>query len=350
MRALRLLAACCVVLVALACGRDGSEGTPGPSGTQPGATAGGVTTPGAAATPLPAAGGGALKGVSLSPRSFSEEDFTAFFGEAAQVGRVVGWYGDWAQLGAESAAPAVVAELAGTYGYEALFIASPFNQTTGLLRPLDAAQVQAYRDAAAAFAGKYRPAYLGLGIEVNSLWERLPDQFEAFVVLFDETYDAVKAASPETQVFTVFQLERMKGLHGGLFGGTNDPAESQWHLLERFAKADLFAFTTYPGIVYPDPADIPDGYYAELTQRTGKPVALTEIGWPSVLKAAGWESSEDEQGRFVERFLALVQAAGPRLLIWSFLYDQGLPDPFQGSGLLRDDGSRRPAWYAWTGE
>jgi len=29
----------------------------------------------------------------------------------------------------------------------------------------------------------------------------------------------VKSVSPQTKVFTIFQLEQMKGLNGGLFGG-----------------------------------------------------------------------------------------------------------------------------------
>jgi hypothetical protein len=45
-----------------------------------------------------------------------------------------------------------------------------------------------------------------------------PEGYDEFVELFAEVYGAVKEASPETSVFTVFQLERMKGLWGGLFG------------------------------------------------------------------------------------------------------------------------------------
>jgi hypothetical protein len=118
--------------------------------------------------------------------------------------------------------------------------------------------------------------------------------------------------------------------------------------VQRFAKADLIAFTTYPGIVFADPNDIPDAYYAELPQRTAKPIAFSEIGWPSSLGAAGWQSSEEEQARFVTRFFELTRTLEPRIAIWSFLYDQSLADPFRGIGLLRPDGTKRPAWQAWN--
>ena len=328
---LRYLLSACALLV-VACG-GGSES---PSGEGPAASA--TAPPGAT-----------LRGVTLSPRSFVEPDFSAFFDQAKQAGEVVGWYGDWAQLADPKAAPAVVAELAKRYDYEPLFIANVFRASDGALnRPLDAANLAMYKQAAADFAKKYRPAYMGFGNEINVLYEKAPAAFETFVALFAETYDAVKAASPETKVFTVFQLERMKGLQGGLFGGRNDAALAQWQLVGRFAKADLIAFTTYPGIVFKDPAELPADYYAELSSRVGKPVAFTEVGWPSQMGVAGWETSEAEQAAFVARFLELSAAAKPALSIWAFLYDPAsFGDPFRGIGLMRADGSPRPSFEAW---
>jgi hypothetical protein len=206
-----------LAFIAVACGGGSSAGPATPAGTA-------VTTGPAASGPSSAPA--TLYGVSLSPRSFQGDGFTSFFDDAKQVGEVVGWYGDWAQLGDKSASPAAVAQLASRYGYTPLFIANLYDEQTGVLRPLDAANLQAYKDAAAAFARQYKPAYLGFGIEVNVLWERWPDDFEKFVNLFSETYDIVKAASPQTRVFTVFQLERMKGLQGGLFGGKNDATQA----------------------------------------------------------------------------------------------------------------------------
>ena len=95
-----------------------------------------------------------------------------------------------------------------------MIIANVYHSETGPLRPLDDANIAMYEQKAVDFVRRYKPAYLGLGIEVNVLRERRPQDFEAFVRLFDETYDLVKAESPQTQVFTVFQLERLEGLQG----------------------------------------------------------------------------------------------------------------------------------------
>jgi hypothetical protein len=139
------------------------------------------------------------------------------------------WAGDWIELSETSgSAPTVVVELASTYNYIPLIEAQFFNQSTEeLLRPLDDSTKQIYKNSAAAFAEKYKLKYLGLGIEVNTLYEKSPADFDAFVQFYSEVYDAVKAKSPTTSVFTVFQLEKMKGLNGGLFGGTNDPTKAQ---------------------------------------------------------------------------------------------------------------------------
>jgi hypothetical protein len=293
---------------------------------------------------------GTLKGVSLSPRSFQSADFTDFFEKAKQAGEVVMWKGDWIELSDESdGGPAVVAGLSSEYNYVPLIEAQFFTQSTGaMLRPLDDSTKQIYKNSAAAFADKYKPEYLGFGIEVNMLYEKSPADFDAFVLFFSEVYDVVKMASPNTKVFTVFQLEIMKGLNGGLFGGTNDPAKAQWSLLDRFLKSDIISFTTYPGLIYKSPSEIPADYYTEVKSHTAKPIAFTEIGWHSDASPAGWESSDAEQAEFVVTFFNLTKDLNKELAIWSFLYDQDTVEPFNSMGLLRrSDGTAKPAWNEW---
>ena len=292
---------------------------------------------------------GFLKGITFTPRSFQQQDVTDFFEKAQQTGDLVSWAGDWAELGnSASGAPTVVAELAKTYQYLPVIEAQFFIQATGeLLRPLDEATKMSYRESAVAFAKKYQPRYFAFGIEVNLLYEKSAQEFDRFASFFDEIYDAVKAVSPKTSVFTIFQLEKMKGLGGGLFGGTNDPGNAQWQLLDRFSKADVIVFTTYPCLIYKDPAEIPPDYYADISSHTSKKIGFTEIGWHSAANPAGWESGEAEQASFIDTFFSLTEGLQVEMVIWSFMYDQNTFEPFNSMGLRRSDGSAKPAWDVW---
>ncbi|MCP3682393.1 MAG: hypothetical protein GY861_06845 [bacterium] len=285
-----------------------------------------------------------LKGVSLSPRSFEGTDFTDFFEEAKQTGNTVMWAGDWMELGKEESAPKTVTGLADVYDYVPL-IEGTFHDNGNLLRPLNDATKKLYKDSAVAFAEKNKPAYLALGIEVNNVYIENPEDFEKFVLLYNEIYDAVKVVSPETKVFTVFQLERMKGLKLWDIEET----EAHWELIDRF-KTDLIVFTTYPGIFYMDPSDIPNDHYTEITKHTTKPIGFTEIGWHSEASPQGWESSDAEQAEFIEKFFTLTKDLNVKITIWSFMYDLDGMEPFRSMGLRRSDGSAKPAWDAWLKE
>lgn len=291
-----------------------------------------------------------LKGLSLSPKSFNPADFTDFFEKAKQTGEIVSWAGDWHELSnTQSGGPAVVASLASTFGYVPIIETQFFTQSSGrMLRPLDNNTKQIYKTSAADFADKYKPEYFAFGIEVNTLYVKSPADFDNFVQFYSEIYDTVKAKSPGTKVFTIFQLEKMKGLDGGLFGGTNDPAKAQWTLLDRFPSSDIIAFTTYPGLIYKDPSEIPADYYTEIKLHTSKPVAFTEIGWHSANGPVGWESSEAEQAKFVEVFFSLMGDLNKEFVIWNFMYDPDTFEPFSSMGLRsRIDGTAKPAWDEW---
>lgn len=286
------------------------------------------------------------KGVSLSPRSFQSADFSDFFEKAKIAGNVVSWAGDWNELNNPNGGPKIVVELASKYNYTPLIELQFFTQSTGvLLRPLDDATRQTYKNTAATFAKKYALKYLGIGIEVNTLYAKSLD-FDAFVQFYNEVYDAVKAESPDTKVFIIFQFEGMKGLNGGLFG-TNDPAQAQWSILDRFPKSDLMAFTTYPDLIYKDPSEIPSDYYSEIRKHTGKQIAFTEIGWHNEASPPGWESSEAEQADFVKTFFNNTRGLNQEFSIWSFMFDQDTTEPFRSMGLYRRDGTAKTAWDAW---
>jgi hypothetical protein len=289
------------------------------------------------------------RGVSLSPKDYVSENFAEFFVKAEQTGGIVTWAGDWGQLTDEAGAPYVVTGLALNYELEPIVLATYFDQSTGeFAATLNETTRSRYIDGAVGYAERYRPRYMGFGIEVNSFQMRNPEGYDEFVELFAEVYGAVKEASPETSVFTVFQLERMKGLWGGLFGETNDPDLAQWSLLDDFEAADAVAFTTYPCLIYDEPSEMPDDYYDEIGEHTTKEILITEIGWFRE-GPEGWESNETEQADFIRTFFDLTSELEQSVSIWSFMYDQDAQFPFDSMGLLDVEEKFTEPWEAWTG-
>lgn len=291
---------------------------------------------------------GTLKGVSLSPRTFEGDDFIEFFEKAEETGEIVMWAGDWNDLTeSDFGAAGTTAGLASVYDYIPLIEVTTYTQGEGeLIRPFTEETKEAYKNGAVEFAKEYQPKYLGLGIEINAMYEKSPDDFEEFVVFYNEVYDDVKAVSPNTKIFVVFQLEKMKGLPFWS-DGIADENETHWHLLDEF-KSDLAVFTTYPGLVYKDPSDIPSDHYTEIKSHTTKPIAFTEIGWHAAASPQGWESSDAEQAEFVTKFFDLTEDLEMELIIWSFLYDPDTIEPFDSMGLRRSDGTARPSWDIWV--
>ena len=280
--------------------------------------------------------------------NFQSSGISDFFSKRSRTNQIVSWAGDWAQLNQSSGAPAVVAQLSSTYNYTPLIELQFFTQSDGrLLRQLNNSTDADYVQSAVSFTSKYKPKYLGIGIEVNILYEKNLSDFNKFVALFNQTYDAVKAVSPSTKVFTIFQFEKMVGLGGGLFGNSTQTG-NEWFLLDKFQKADIVGFTTYPGLVYSSPSSIPAGYYSVIENYTSKPIAFTEIGWQSGSVSPQWQSSEADQASFVGRFFNLTDGTNKQMEIWSFLYDPSAAAPFNSMGLYYDNGTAKQAWSAWV--
>lgn len=338
-------AAATLVGLLLAASCSSGEGSSTTTSSSASATPSPVTTT-AAPTPPPEP----FRGFSLSPVDYAGESLIEFFETASlnadaieRVGDILEW-----EEPAESGL-AVVDALAADYGYLSLSITGIFDVDDGeLLRPMDDATFDRYVAAARSYAERHQPHYLGLGVEIDTQWRNHPDDFEAFVELFAAVAAAVDEVSPDTKMFTAFQLERLSGMHGGLFGGANDPESAAWELIDRFPDADIIAFTTYPGLVFPDPSDIPDDYYTRLNARAGgRPIAFTEIGWHSGGEYGVYSGTEEKQVAFLERFQELTAEADVAFYIWSFLYDQQAAGPFTSMGLV--DRVRRPklAWWVW---
>jgi len=205
----------------------------------------------------------------------------------------------------------------------------------------DPAWRAAYRQAALAIVRAIRPRFLSLGNEVNRWFEHYgtggPNGFDQFVSLYEETYDSVKALSPECIVFCTFSRELV---------AENRPADLSVIDLFDKARLDLLLLTSYPYALagINRPSDIPDDYYACAAGRLpDKPFGFSEVGWPSSAEFGG----EEAQAEFLDQLtgrLTTGQHVAMEFLGWPWLTDLDLNDHL---GLWRRDGTAKPAWTTW---
>lgn len=197
----------------------------------------------------------------------------------------------------------------------------------------------------------YHPKYFCIGNEVDTYyWNCSQTDFDNYVSLVEETYDAINAISPETKVFVVFRLDTIDSYNG-------------WFLIEKFNKnkIDLFGFTSYPYMLgYPGPAgyekpsEIPENYYTRIMNCTGeKPIAFSEIGWTSSELLRG--GSEQEQVEFLMWFLNHTKTMPLEIVSWLCLHDLRTVEeeadsnakPNDYVGLKYKNGTEKAIWAYW---
>lgn len=196
----------------------------------------------------------------------------------------------------------------------------------------------------------YEPDYLALGVEMNMYYQHNPEDFDSFVSLYFDAYDAVKELSPDTLVFPTFQMEELQSL---LPASEGHPP--QWHLLRRFEpKLDLVAISTYPSFAFDTPNDIPEDYYRQLETYTDRPIAIAEMGYSSGPCRQGInDGTEQEQRDFLASILRQAEGMEMPFVVWFASWDPTFAsepplDLFQHIGLLRSDGSEKPSWKLWV--
>ncbi|MCI0426169.1 MAG: hypothetical protein L0Z47_10050 [Actinobacteria bacterium] len=277
-------------------------------------------------------------GFSLSPPSVSEQGFKEFFETAVLGADLLAWSGPWQDL---SAGGGFIVEQAAVSGYVPVVITGFPTVDGRRVLPDDLDEVV---EAVTDWVADNQVPYLGLGVEINAfLWEKAPEDFERLAHIYPDLVASVHSVSEGTRVFPVFQLERLRGLKSGLFGETDTAPE--WELIARFPDADVIGFTTYPGLIYTDPGQVPDDYYRQILEHVDRPIVFTEVGWQAGGELGEWSGSADKQADFVTRWVPeLTEIAD--MVIWSFLWDQGQAAPFETMGLIGEDGER-PAWQAW---
>lgn len=176
-----------------------------------------------------------------------------------------------------------------------------------------------------------RPDVLGLGTEVDLLAKN-PEEFDQYVSLAKETYDAVKGKYPAQTVTISFQWDNLR---------KEDPAK----ILPLFKESlDIYSFTTYPYFFYKNPDEIPKDYYTAI--RTYLPtdrIGFSEIGWAS--KGSG---SEETQATFYGMLPELMRETKPEYAIFGMLHDVNvfgfLLASLNSVGLRNNDGTPKKSW------
>jgi hypothetical protein len=314
-----------------------------------------------------------LRGFALSPQGFPDDysGLPQFFAEVGQLGRAtVKWNGPWRDdvTGGSNAGTApngalAVAGAAGMYGFTPVLV---FGWRTGaelhIKVPADSRNdwsnteaARLYREMLAAFARAHRPPYMFLGNESDFYYEQDPTDYERWLAVYADAYVAIKQASPATRVGPVFNHEHLAG-RGALNGWTT----AHWPALERhdLARVDIVGLSVYPFLQHKTPAEVPAGYLDALVSRIGgKPIAVTETGWPAEAPASPavpWTASAQAQVEFVSSFFALIAGKDVRLANWLFLYQPVPPampslerQLFDSIALREPDGAARPAHAAW---
>lgn len=271
-----------------------------------------------------------------APRS-AADDWSSFWTEAQTVGGYQGVHVEWDVSGAGNV-PEVVTqtEALGPRPVVVLGISSVLGD--------DAKKAQ-LESMLARMLTEYEIPYVGLGNEVDYQ----PDTDE-LLALVDELAVYIHSLGTPSQVFTVFQFEHLLTV--------SDPRP----MLDEVPNLDLIAFTSYPFLRYSSPAAIPDGYYVPITTWTTKPIAFTELAWPSRMNHPGFPTihgSEGDQVSFIHRWRQVLTAGfDVHFANWYALHDTAdwyESDPitnfdqvFASCGLMRNGNDAKPALEAWS--
>lgn len=185
---------------------------------------------------------------------------------------------------------------------------------------------------------EFHPRYLGLASEINTYVSAFPDETQHVLSLYRELYQAIKAESPETQVFVTFQWEVVTG--AGFAGtGANEDLTPNWDQIEMFEpNLDLWVISSYPFVSFSTGAEIPSDYYTPLLERTAKPLAVAEGGFISRQTGPFSGTPQDQ----VDHLTAVHDQIGDRLAFWiQLLLDDfdpvAIADPMREQGRSERD-------------
>lgn len=192
------------------------------------------------------------------------------------------------------------------------------------------------------------PEYVLVGIEVDIMYGRHPEWWDAYLEMEGEIYDLIKERNPATHVTAYHTLSWSVAEDGSL----REEAARVWRRL--IPKIDSIAFSTYPNVSLDPhpPRTFPSGYFSRPREIAPElPILVPEFG-----VAGGGDTgfSESEQAGILRQMLKEFAAADPVALIWYSLYDQtylGSPSWFKQAfryfGMYDFSGTPKEVFILW---
>ncbi len=309
-------------------------------------------------------------GVGLSPRGHTSgstnQDWIDHYSGHAPWGRIIAFHGNWrvdvASAGETPSLALAAVSAAAQYGFTPAIglgwtVGEGEPDLTSESDPQDNSWTnQETRDEYLAmvstFAGEYKPRLLFLGNETNAYYNtHTAAEWAAWLSEYAACYDAVKAVSPNTIVYTTYQYEMLRGV--GQHNGWSFPED--WQPVDDLVatgRLDAVGFTSYPYFEYDAPGDIPAGYYDAIAVHWTGPVIFSEIGWLGNANPP-YSGGEAAQVEFIGRFFELTTDLELRYVVWLFLHDWDGEDAmpaFRSIGLRTNDGIPRQSDTVWRAE
>lgn len=205
----------------------------------------------------------------------------------------------------------------------------------------------------------FKPDYLGIGIEVNEIYETSPLKWKGYVNLHQYIYDVIKQERPHLPVFASFTL------HSLLNASKDDQAKILAAFDEIMGRCDIIAVSFYPFIAG-GTTEFEEAFQWLFSHydKYDKSYAIVETG-EAADKLEFSKSGQiiygtpQKQVDYYKVLLAVAQKKNFEFVI-SFLYrdydamwkkiEAFSPESFMAwrdCGLLDEDGIPRPAYKIW---
>jgi hypothetical protein len=208
---------------------------------------------------------------------------------------------------------------------------------------------EAYQAELLAVAEAIAPEYVRIGVEINIFHNALPEMWPAYVEMYSDCYDALRAQYPgmEISAYTA-----------------RPPDDAMMNALSMLVpKMDSLGYSFY----YDAPWDIPEEYWTRILQldptrplfvpefgvrSTGGKVEMPDFGIERLYKDV--DVNLETQHKALEFLLDHFSTLNTQALVWFSLYDQdysAAPEWFGGAhstiGLIDRNRKEKPAFELW---